>query len=153
MLYAFQMADALLRADAARTILIVGAEAHAGLMPWRDWDILEGTTDRKPTPEAWGARDSPPRLGDHLRATAQAQSWSKRYWRRGASSRPICTPMVATPASCVFQAGFRGHPWTAGAGPDSDSWLIQMEGAKSSSSRSRAYRAPSKRSAQGQSRN
>src|SRR3954464_8516364 len=53
MLYGFQFADALLRADAARTILIVGAEAHAGLMPWRDWDILEGTREGKPSAEDW----------------------------------------------------------------------------------------------------
>jgi 3-oxoacyl-[acyl-carrier-protein] synthase-3 len=53
MIYAFQMADALLKADAARCLLVVGAEAHAPLMPWRDWDILEGTTQRKPSPADW----------------------------------------------------------------------------------------------------
>jgi 3-oxoacyl-[acyl-carrier-protein] synthase-3 len=53
MLYSFQIADALLKSDAARSILIVGADAHAGLMPWRDWDVLEGTSDRKPAPEDW----------------------------------------------------------------------------------------------------
>jgi 3-oxoacyl-[acyl-carrier-protein] synthase-3 len=53
MLFSFQVADALLHSGAARRILIVGAEAHAGFMPWMDWDILEGTTDRKPTAEAW----------------------------------------------------------------------------------------------------
>jgi 3-oxoacyl-[acyl-carrier-protein] synthase III len=53
MLYAFQVADSLLRAGAARRILIVGAEAHAPIMPWRDWDVLDGTSDRKPSAEAW----------------------------------------------------------------------------------------------------
>lgn len=53
MLYAFQVADSLLTSGAARRILIVGAEAHAGVMPWRDWDILEGESDRKPSPEDW----------------------------------------------------------------------------------------------------
>src|SRR5262249_29381332 len=42
MIYAFQTADALLRTGAARRMLIIGAEAHASIMPWRDWDILEG---------------------------------------------------------------------------------------------------------------
>jgi 3-oxoacyl-[acyl-carrier-protein] synthase-3 len=53
MLYSFQVADSLLRSGGARRILIVGAEAHAPLMPWRDWDVLEGTSDRRPSPEAW----------------------------------------------------------------------------------------------------
>ncbi|MFT3925043.1 MAG: 3-oxoacyl-[acyl-carrier-protein] synthase III C-terminal domain-containing protein [Myxococcales bacterium] len=39
--YSLQVADALLRAEAARHVLVVGAEAHAGFMPWRDWSLLE----------------------------------------------------------------------------------------------------------------
>jgi 3-oxoacyl-[acyl-carrier-protein] synthase-3 len=53
MLYAFQVADSLLKSGSARRILIIGAEAHAPIMPWRDWDVLEGTSDRRPSPEAW----------------------------------------------------------------------------------------------------
>jgi len=44
MIYSFQLADALLRTDPIKTILIVGAEAHAGFMPWRDWSVLEGSS-------------------------------------------------------------------------------------------------------------
>jgi 3-oxoacyl-[acyl-carrier-protein] synthase III len=53
MIYSLQLADALLASGSARTLLIVGAEAHAGFMPWRDWDVLEGETTRRPDPEAW----------------------------------------------------------------------------------------------------
>jgi 3-oxoacyl-[acyl-carrier-protein] synthase-3 len=53
MLYAFQVADSLLRSGAARRILIVGAEAHAAVMPWRDWDVLSGTSERRPSAEDW----------------------------------------------------------------------------------------------------
>jgi 3-oxoacyl-[acyl-carrier-protein] synthase-3 len=49
MLYSFQLAEALLSTGGARRILIVGAEVHASMMPWRDWDVLEGTSDRKPS--------------------------------------------------------------------------------------------------------
>ncbi|MBK7581470.1 MAG: ketoacyl-ACP synthase III [Myxococcales bacterium] len=49
MIYSFQLADALLASGAARTLLIVGAEAHAGFMPWRDWDILERDTGARPS--------------------------------------------------------------------------------------------------------
>lgn len=52
-LYSFQVADGLLRTGAARTVLVVGAEAHAGFMPWEDWDVLAGQSERRPSREAW----------------------------------------------------------------------------------------------------
>jgi 3-oxoacyl-[acyl-carrier-protein] synthase-3 len=52
MIFALQLVDGLIRGGVAKTILLVGAEAHAGFMPWEDWDIVEGTSDREPTPEA-----------------------------------------------------------------------------------------------------
>jgi 3-oxoacyl-[acyl-carrier-protein] synthase-3 len=53
MIFSLQLADALLKTPAVRSILLVGAEAHAAFMPWRDWDILEGTAaaDRRPSAE------------------------------------------------------------------------------------------------------
>ena len=53
MLYSYQVADGLLRTGAARCVLVLGAEAHAGFMPWQDWDVLDGTSDRQPSREAW----------------------------------------------------------------------------------------------------
>jgi 3-oxoacyl-[acyl-carrier-protein] synthase-3 len=41
MLFGFQVADGLVKSGAAKTILFVGAEAHAGFMPWSDWRPLE----------------------------------------------------------------------------------------------------------------
>jgi 3-oxoacyl-[acyl-carrier-protein] synthase-3 len=52
-IFSLQVARGLLESGAAKCILIAAAEAHAGFMPWKDWDILEGTTDRKPSPEDW----------------------------------------------------------------------------------------------------
>jgi 3-oxoacyl-[acyl-carrier-protein] synthase-3 len=43
MIYSLQLADALLKTDGIETILVVGSEAHAGFMPWREWDVLEGS--------------------------------------------------------------------------------------------------------------
>lgn len=43
MIYSLQLADALLKSDGIRSILVVGAEAHAGFMPWRDWGALDGS--------------------------------------------------------------------------------------------------------------
>ena len=50
MLFSLQMAQGLFDAGVARTILIVGAEAHAGFMPWRDWDVLDGKEGAVRTP-------------------------------------------------------------------------------------------------------
>lgn len=127
MLFSFQTADALLRADAARTILIVGAEAHAGLMPWTDWDILDGSSDRKPSPEAW-ERATKHRgwaiiFGDGAGAVVVEKSeggegiLASDLHSDGRYASQLCIP-----------AGFRGRPWTGDATADADSWLIQMEG-------------------------
>jgi 3-oxoacyl-[acyl-carrier-protein] synthase-3 len=42
MIFGLQLIDGLIKSGAARTILFVGAEAHAGFMPWEDWDIVDG---------------------------------------------------------------------------------------------------------------
>lgn len=48
--FALQVADSLMTSGVAETILVVGANAHAGFMPW-DWKALrEGTTS---DPEAY----------------------------------------------------------------------------------------------------
>ncbi len=53
MLFSFQVAESLLASGAAKRILLVGAEAHAGFMPWLDWDVLDGKSNAKPSEEAW----------------------------------------------------------------------------------------------------
>jgi 3-oxoacyl-[acyl-carrier-protein] synthase-3 len=57
--FSLQVADGLLSTGAARNVLLVGADAHAGLMPWRRWEYLEGDGD--------GDRASDPE--DYARAT------------------------------------------------------------------------------------
>lgn len=42
MVFGLQLIDGLIKSGAAKTILFVGAEAHAGFMPWEDWDIVDG---------------------------------------------------------------------------------------------------------------
>ena len=38
--YGIQLTDAMLRSGQYRNVLLVGAEVHAGFMPWTDWDIV-----------------------------------------------------------------------------------------------------------------
>jgi 3-oxoacyl-[acyl-carrier-protein] synthase-3 len=51
-LYSLQVAQGLVSTGAARRILVVGAEAHAGFMPWTDWDLVRGEREGMASPEA-----------------------------------------------------------------------------------------------------
>jgi 3-oxoacyl-[acyl-carrier-protein] synthase-3 len=44
-LYGLQLADALIRSEQYRNILVVGAEVHSCFMPWKSWDVLLGSSD------------------------------------------------------------------------------------------------------------
>jgi 3-oxoacyl-[acyl-carrier-protein] synthase-3 len=49
-LYGLDLADALLIAGKASTVLVIGAEVHAGYQPWVDsWPYLLGRSDTPPT--------------------------------------------------------------------------------------------------------
>jgi len=50
-IYGLQLADAMIRSGQYRRVLVVGAEVHAGLMPWKSWDILLGQSERAVDPE------------------------------------------------------------------------------------------------------
>jgi 3-oxoacyl-[acyl-carrier-protein] synthase-3 len=52
MLFALQLVNGLVQSRAAKTILVVGAEAHAGFMPWDDWDALDPANGSEASPEA-----------------------------------------------------------------------------------------------------
>jgi 3-oxoacyl-[acyl-carrier-protein] synthase-3 len=68
--YGMQMVDAQIRAGFAKTVLLVGAEIHAGFMPFDQagWDYLYGRSQTPPTPEAYarytGYRDRLVLFGD-----------------------------------------------------------------------------------------
>lgn len=52
MLFGLQIIDGLILSGAAKTVLFVGAEAHAGFMPWEDWHLLEPGAEGAPTEAA-----------------------------------------------------------------------------------------------------
>jgi 3-oxoacyl-[acyl-carrier-protein] synthase III len=53
-LYGLDLADVMLSAGRAQRALVIGAEVHAGYLPWGDtWDIVLGRSDRQPTPEEY----------------------------------------------------------------------------------------------------
>ncbi len=63
--YGLELADALLQSGRAKTALVVGAEVHAGYLPFDRgaWDIVLGRSDAEPTD------------GQRARAT-EARSWA-----------------------------------------------------------------------------
>ncbi len=50
--YALQLADGLVKSGVAKTILLVGAEVHAGFMPWTDWDVVRSESSREVSKDA-----------------------------------------------------------------------------------------------------
>jgi 3-oxoacyl-[acyl-carrier-protein] synthase III len=50
-IYGLQVSDSLIRADQAKTVLLVGAEVHSGFMPWTQWDLLFGNGGASPSAE------------------------------------------------------------------------------------------------------
>ncbi len=128
MLFAFQVADALLSSGAARRILIVGAEAHAGIMPWRDWDILEGTNPARPSPEDWD-RATRHRgwgiiFGDGAGALVAERS---EQAGPGVLATDIHSDGRYAPLLCI-QAGFHERPYLTDAMVNGDAALIHMDG-------------------------
>jgi 3-oxoacyl-[acyl-carrier-protein] synthase-3 len=128
MLYAFQVADALLGSGAANKILIVGAEAHAAVMPWLDWEILEGTTDRRPTAAAW-ERATKHRgwgiiFGDGAGALIVERAEGPG---RGVLAVDLQADGRYAPLLCI-PAGFREHPYVSAEALERDATLIHMDG-------------------------
>jgi 3-oxoacyl-[acyl-carrier-protein] synthase III len=81
-IYGLQVADALLKAGEARTLLLVGAEVHSGFMPWTAWDFLFGRGGEPPTEEEkaviTGFRDRTVLFGDAAGAVVLRASDSER---------------------------------------------------------------------------
>jgi 3-oxoacyl-[acyl-carrier-protein] synthase-3 len=128
MLYAFQVADSLLGAKAARRILIVGAEAHAAVMPWRDWDVLEGTSTRRPAQEDWDRatrhRGWAIIFGDGAGALVVERSEEPGA---GVLGIDLQSDGRYAPLLCI-PTGFREHPYVSGDALASDASLIHMDG-------------------------
>ena len=66
--YGIQIADAIIRSGQYSNVLLIGAEAHGGLMPWNCWDVLLGESDEPVSEEefAWNTqfRDRTVLFGD-----------------------------------------------------------------------------------------
>jgi hypothetical protein len=108
MLFGLQIVDGLVKSGAARTILFVGAEAHAGFMPWDDWDALDPATGRRL------ARTSTARSPSSS-VTAPERSSSARRIAGPAFRRSSFIPTAARPSSSTWKEAASGLARTASA--------------------------------------
>jgi 3-oxoacyl-[acyl-carrier-protein] synthase-3 len=127
-LFSLQVADGLIRSGAATRVLVVGAEAHAGLMPWRDWDILRG--ERRGTPSegahalATAHRNWAIIFGDGAGAVVLEKSDDENVGLLGMDLHT--DGRYAT--QLHIPAGFRSQPYVSAADIESGAHFPVMEG-------------------------
>ncbi|HKQ69774.1 MAG TPA: 3-oxoacyl-[acyl-carrier-protein] synthase III C-terminal domain-containing protein, partial [Polyangiaceae bacterium] len=127
MIYGLQLSDALLQSGAATRILLVGAEAHAGFMPWNDWNLLEGEGP-KPSDEAWK------RAGDHraLAILFGDGAGALVLEHSPSEGRGLLAVDLHSDGNYVkklyIPAGFRTRPFISQKTVDEDLFIPRMEG-------------------------
>ncbi len=127
MMFSMQVADSLLISGAAKTILIVGAEAHAGFMPWSDWDILEGTSDKKPEPEDWDRATRHRGLAILFGDGAGAMVVESGENGGGVLGMDVHTDGCHVD-KLLIPAGFRTRPFISKRTVEEDLWIPTMQG-------------------------
>jgi 3-oxoacyl-[acyl-carrier-protein] synthase-3 len=128
MIYGLELADAMLASKRARRVLLVGAEAHAGFMPWTDWDLLEGPSDRKPSPEAF-ERANEHRALAILFGDGAGAMILEHTQRAGRGLLAVDLHADGTYAQKLhIPSGFRTRPFISQRTVDEDLWIPRMEG-------------------------
>ncbi len=128
MIYSFQLASALVSSGQARRILVVGAEAHAGFMPWRDWDILSGERAGRPDSEDFERANRHRALaiifGDGAGALVLGHTEDP--------SRGVLAVDLHTDGRLVqklyIPAGFRTRPFISKDTVEQETWIPRMDG-------------------------
>jgi 3-oxoacyl-[acyl-carrier-protein] synthase-3 len=128
MIFGFQIMDGLIASGAAKTILFVGAEAHAGFMPWMDWDVLEGKTDREVTPEAREKANRHRALAVLFGDGAGAMIVRKTDRDAGLRGVKLFTDGNAAKLLYVPGGGFRTRPYWKESYFDEEMYIPRMDG-------------------------
>lgn len=127
--FSFQVADGLVATGAARYVLVVGAEAHAGFMPWRDWDALYDENSPAPSDEAYkfatDHRGLSILFGDGAGALVMAKSPDPRGGLLGAQ---VHSDGRLHDALRIDAGGFRRRPFISQAMLERDEHIPYMKG-------------------------
>ena len=128
MIFALQVVDGLVKSGAAKTILFVGAEAHAGFMPWEDWDIVEGKSDREVTPEARARANEHRALAVLFGDGAGALVFRATDRDAGLVAAKVHSDGRYAETLYVPGGGFRTRPYWKAAHFDEQAHIPRMEG-------------------------
>ncbi|HWL86257.1 MAG TPA: 3-oxoacyl-[acyl-carrier-protein] synthase III C-terminal domain-containing protein, partial [Polyangiaceae bacterium] len=128
MLFGLQMVDGLVQTGAAKTILFVGAEAHAGFMPWEDWGALDPKNGREATPEARARADKHRNLAVLFGDGAGALIF--RATDRDAGLRGLKLHSDGRSAELLYVpgGGFRARPYWRADSHEEQAHIPRMDG-------------------------
>lgn len=128
MIFALQLVDGLIRGGNARTVLVVGAEAHAGFMPWDDWDIVDGKSDREATPEAKAKNNEHRALAVLFGDGAGAMVFRATDRDAGLVASKVHTDGRYAETLYVPGGGFRTRPYWKASHWDEGAHIPRMDG-------------------------
>jgi len=128
MLFGIQLVDGLIKSGAARTVLFVGAEAHAGFMPWNDWDILTGEREGEVTPEARERANAHRALAVLFGDGAGALLFRHTERDAGLVAMKLHTDGKSAETIYVPGGGFRTRPYWKASMYDDQMYVPRMEG-------------------------
>lgn len=128
MIFGLQLVDGLIQSGAARTILFVGAEAHAGFMPWEDWDIVEGLRSGEPSPEARARANEHRALAVLFGDGAGALIFRKTERDAGLVAAKVHTDGRYAETLYVPGGGFRTRPYWKATHFDEQAHIPRMDG-------------------------
>lgn len=128
MIFGLQLIDGLIKSGVAKTILFVGAEAHAGFMPWEDWDVVEGKSDREVTPEARARANDHRALAVLFGDGAGAMVFRATDRDAGLVASKVATDGRYAETLYVPGGGFRTRPYWKATHFDEQAHIPRMDG-------------------------
>ena len=128
MLFGLQTVNGLIHTRAAKTILFVGAEAHAGFMPWEDWGALDPKNGRMATPEARERADKHRHLAVLFGDGAGALILRATDRDAGLRGIKICSDGRFAELLYVPGGGFRQRPYWKPDAYENDQHIPRMDG-------------------------
>jgi 3-oxoacyl-[acyl-carrier-protein] synthase-3 len=128
MLFGLQLVDGLVKSGAARTILFVGAEAHAGFMPWEDWGALDPAAGREATPEQKQRANKHRALAVLFGDGAGALVFRATERDAGLRGMKLHTDGGAAKLLYVEGGGFRSRPYWKHTDYDEQRYIPTMDG-------------------------
>ncbi len=128
MLFGLQTVHGLIQTRAAKTILFIGAEAHAGFMPWRDWGALDPASGRFATPEDRERADRHRHLAVLFGDGAGALVIRATDRDAGLRAIKICSDGRFAELLYVPGGGFRKRPYWQADDFENDMHIPRMDG-------------------------